>query len=54
MKILFKLVEIPWQSSGKNSALGFNPWLGNWDPTNHMVQSKKKKKEKKEKKKIHW
>ena len=43
MKILFKLVEIPWQSSDKNSALGFNPWLGTWDPTNHMVQSKKRK-----------
>ena len=43
MKILFKLVEIPWRSSAKNSGLGFNPWLGNWDPTNHMVQPKKEK-----------
>ena len=39
---------ICWQSSGENSALpcrehGFNPWLGNKDPANHVVQLEKKR-----------
>lgn len=40
---------IPWQTSGWDSALfycwgaGFNPWLGNWDPTSCVVRPEKRK-----------
>ena len=42
---------IPWWPSGYDSVFSlpwprFNPWLGNWNPTNHAVGKKKKKAEK--------
>lgn len=42
---------VHWWPSGQDSGLSlprprFNPWLGNWDPASHTVQTEKKKKKK--------